>query len=258
MKELNVIKIGGKIVDDEQLLGRFLDDFCDLEGHKILVHGGGNVASRLSKRMGVEVKMNQGRRITDADALDVAVMTYAGLVNKKVVAQIQARHCNALGLSGADLNSIRAEKRSHPTIDYGFVGDLGVNDINNMAIRQLLNLDFIPVFCALTHDGKGQLFNTNADTLASMLARSLAVHFEVTLSYCFEKEGVLSDVEDESSVIPELDYKQYGMLKEKGSIHEGMIPKLDNAFEALLKGVRSVSIKHPSNLLTETGTQLIS
>lgn len=258
MKKLNVIKVGGKIVGDEQLLNKFLDDFGELKDPKILVHGGGNLASELSERLGIKVKMNEGRRITDADSLDVAVMTYGGLINKKLVARLQARHCKALGLSGADLNSIRAEKRSHPTIDYGFVGDVNENSINVMAIRQLLNMHFTPVFCALTHDGSGQLLNTNADTLASLLARSMAAYYEVTLSFCFEKEGVLSDVEDDSSVIPELSRRQYSALKNDGIIHEGMIPKLDNAFEALQKGVRKVTIKHPANLLTKTGTQLIS
>lgn len=258
MKKLSVIKIGGKIVDDDQLLDEFLDDFSELDGLKILVHGGGNVASELSRRLGIDVKMNEGRRITDADTLDVAVMAYGGLINKKLVARLQARHCRALGLSGADLNSIRAEKRSHPSIDYGFVGDLDENGINVMAIRQLLNLNVTPVFCALTHDGNGQLLNTNADTLASLLARSLANFFDVTLSFCFEKVGVLSDLEDDSSVIRELNHRQYSTLKDNGTIHEGMIPKLDNAFEALRKGVRNVTIKHPTNLLTETGTQLIS
>lgn len=258
MKKLNVIKIGGKIVDDDQLLYKFLDDFSEVKGTKILVHGGGNVASKLSEQLGIEVKMHEGRRITDADSLDVAVMTYAGLINKKLVARLQSRHCKALGLSGADLNSIRAEKRSHPAIDYGFVGDVNENSINVMAIRQLLNLQIVPVFCALTHDGNGQLLNTNADTLAALLALSMTVYYEVTLSFCFEKEGVLADVEDDGSVISELTYKQYNELRDNGTIHEGMIPKLDNAFNALQKGVRNVSIKHPANLLTETGTHLTS
>ena len=258
MKKLSVIKIGGKIVGEDRLLDRFLEDFSRLKGLKILVHGGGNIASKFSKRLGIEVKMNQGRRITDADTLEVAIMTYAGLINKNLVARLQARGCMAIGLSGADLNSIRAEKRDHPTIDYGFVGDVNRNSIHLKAIGQLLALRFVPVFCALTHDGKGQLLNTNADTLASLLSRSLADHFEVTLTYCFEKEGVLSDLDDEQSVISELNYAQYHDLKKNGTIHEGMIPKLDTAFDALHNGVRSVAITHPSNLLTETGTQLTS
>lgn len=258
MKKLHIVKIGGKVVADEDLLAKFLDDFGNLKGLKILVHGGGNIASDISNRLGVNVKMQEGRRITDADALDIAVMTYAGLINKNLVAKLQARHCNALGLSGADLNTIRTTKRQHPTIDYGFVGDGDENSINTMALRQLLNLNIVPVYCAITHDGSGQLFNTNADTMASLLARSLAANYEVTLSYCFEKDGVLADVDDENSVIPEMNHEQFITLKNDGTIHEGMIPKLENAFDALKKGVRRVSIKHPSNLLTETGTQLTS
>ena len=258
MKKLNVIKIGGKVVADEKLLHGFLDDFSNLKGNKIMIHGGGNIASTYSERLGLKVKMQEGRRITDADALDVAVMTYAGLINKNLVAKLQARNCHALGLSGADLNTIRTTKREHPTIDYGFVGDGDENSINTMALRQLLNLDIVPVYCAITHDGRGQLFNTNADTMASLLARSLAVYYEVTLTYCFEKDGVLADVEDDSSVISEMDERDFVRLKENGTIHEGMIPKLENAFEAIERGVRSVSIKHPSNLLTETGTHLTS
>lgn len=258
MKKLHIVKIGGKVVADEELLEKFLDDFSNLKGRKILVHGGGNVASDISQRLGVKVKMQEGRRITDAEALDVAVMTYAGLINKNLVAKLQARHCKALGLSGADLNTIKTTKRKHPTIDYGFVGDGDENSINTMALRQLLNLNIVPVYCAITHDGSGQLFNTNADTMASLLARSLAAFYEVTLSYCFEKDGVLADVDDDSSVIPEMNHEQFITLKKDGTIHEGMIPKLENAFDALKRGVRRVSIKHPSNLLTETGTQLTS
>lgn len=256
MESLQVIKIGGKVVADEPLLNQFLDDFSDLDGHKILVHGGGNIASQFSERMGVDVKMVEGRRVTDADSLEVAVMTYAGLINKKLVALLQSRSCNALGLSGADLNSIKAFKRQDEEIDYGFVGDVDDNSVNVSGLTELLNMDISPVFCALTHDGKGQLFNTNADTLAAVLAHSLSKNFEVTLTFCFEKQGVLADVEDDSSVIPEIDRELYAELKEDGTIHEGMLPKMENAFKALSKGVRRVAIKHPANLLTKTGTVL--
>lgn len=256
MKNLYVIKIGGKVINDEGLLNRFLDDFSQIKNPKILVHGGGNVASNLCKRLGINVKINNGRRITDKDSLEVAVMVYAGLINKSIVAQLEARNCAALGVSGTDLNLIKAKKRSHPTIDYGFVGDVNEKSVNITAMKQLLDINITPVFCALTHDGNGQLLNTNADTLASLLARSLASHFDVSLTFCFEKEGVLGDVKDEHSLIPLLDKQQFTRLKNKGSIHEGMIPKLDNAFEALHRGVKKVSVKHPANLLTETGTQL--
>ncbi|MDZ7690593.1 MAG: acetylglutamate kinase [Balneolaceae bacterium] len=256
MESLQVIKIGGKVIADDALLDEFLTDFGELEGHKILVHGGGNIASQFSQRMGVDVKMVEGRRVTDADSLEVAIMTYAGLINKKLVAHLQSRGCNALGLSGADLNAIKAFKRQDEEIDYGFVGDVDDDSVNVSGLTQLLNLNISPVFCALTHDGSGQLFNTNADTLAAVLAHSLSKNFEVTLTFCFEKQGVLEDVEDESSVIPEIDRDLYTELKQDGTIHEGMLPKMENAFKALSKGVRRVTIKHPANLLTNTGTVL--
>ncbi len=256
MEKLQVIKIGGKVVADKPLLNQFLDDFSRLEEHAILVHGGGNIASQISDKLGVEVKMNQGRRVTDSDSLEVAIMTYAGLINKDLVAKLQARDCNALGLSGADLNAIKAFKRQDPDIDYGFVGDVDDDSVNVDALTALLNMNISPVFCALTHDGNGQLFNTNADTLAAVLAHSLSDNFDVTLTFCFEKQGVLADVEDDSSVIPEIDRELYTQLKQDGTIHEGMLPKMENAFTALQKGVRQVSIKHPANLLTKTGTLL--
>ncbi|MDR8392185.1 acetylglutamate kinase [Aliifodinibius sp. S!AR15-10] len=256
MESLQVIKIGGKVIADDELLDEFLNDFSELEGHKILVHGGGNIASQFSERMGVDVKMVRGRRVTDEDSLEVAVMTYAGLINKKLVAQLQSRGCNALGLSGADLNAIKAFKRRDSDIDYGFVGDVDDDSVNVEGLTQLLNMNISPVFCALTHDGNGQLFNTNADTLAAVLAHSLSENFEVTLTFCFEKQGVLEDVEDDSSVIPEIDRELYAELKQDGTIHEGMLPKMENAFTALSKGVRQVSITHPANLLTKTGTIL--
>ncbi|MFH5883172.1 acetylglutamate kinase [Halalkalibaculum sp. DA3122] len=256
MDSLHVIKIGGKVVADEPLLTEFLDDFSNIDGHKILVHGGGNIASQISEKLGVEVKMNKGRRVTDKDSLDVAAMTYAGLINKNLVAKLQARGCNALGLSGADLNAIKAFKRQDAEIDYGFVGDVDDDSVNVPGLSKLLKMNISPVFCALTHDGHGQLFNTNADTLAAVLAHSLSKNFEVTLTFCFEKQGVLADVEDDRSVIPEIDRELYVELKEDGTIHEGMLPKMENAFKALSKGVRQVEIKHPANLLTKTGTIL--
>lgn len=256
MKPLHLVKIGGTLIDDEETLTAFLNDFSRLEGYRILVHGGGSKASKLSQRLGIKVAMNEGRRITDADSLEVVTMVYAGLINKTLVARLQALDCNAVGLTGADLNVIPARKRVHTTIDYGFVGDIESSQINSYLIRRLMDENVVPVFSAITHDTKGQLLNTNADTIASTLAVALASKYEVTLTICLDKPGVLRDVDDPGSRIPVLDQRQYGELKQSGIIHEGMIPKLDNGFNALRDGVKHVSIKHSKNLLNETGTRL--
>ncbi|HYW35771.1 MAG TPA: acetylglutamate kinase [Balneolaceae bacterium] len=253
---LEVIKIGGSIANNPSALDDFLKNFVQLDHSKILVHGGGNAATNLCKRLNIPIKMNQGRRITDEPALDVAVMVYAGLINKKIVAKMQALSCNALGLSGADLNSIPAKKRNHPEIDYGFVGDIEPDDINTHHIRRLIEDQIVPVFSAITHDTKGQLFNTNADTIAASLAMALAGNFDVTLTYCFEKKGVLEDVNDETSWISELSRQQFIDLKNDGSIHEGMIPKLETGFEALHQDVKQVRIKNAENLVNDIGTKL--
>ncbi|MCW9708887.1 acetylglutamate kinase [Fodinibius salsisoli] len=256
MQTLNIVKIGGSIANNEDRLPTFLDNFVAMDHPKILVHGGGSSASDLCKKLGIPIQMKDGRRITDKPALDVAVMVYAGLLNKKIVAKLQGRSTNAIGLSGADLNIIPAKKRNHPTIDFGFVGDITAEDVNTYFIKRLLDEQVVPVFPAITHDTQGQLFNTNADTIASVLAIALSDRYQSTLTYCFEKQGVLRDINDEESWIEEIDHDKYIQLKDEGIIHEGMIPKLDTAFEALQQGVHQVNIKHADNLLNLRGTKL--
>ena len=239
-KKLSVIKIGGSLIEDEKILDEFLVDFTKLEGLKILVHGGGKLATQLAGKLGIETKMNEGRRITDAETIKVITMVYGGLVNKTIVAKLQANNCNALGLSGADLNSIQSVKRPVEDIDYGFVGD--VEKVNSKMISLLLSNGISPVFCAITHDKNGQLLNTNADTIASEIAIALSRDFETDLYYCFEKQGVLMDVKDENSVIEQIDTKSYLKLKEEKIIADGMLPKLHNCFNALERNVSKVCI----------------
>ena len=239
---VRIIKIGGNIIDDPAELVQFLADFCKIEGYKVLVHGGGKSATKMAESIGLKPKMIEGRRITDAPMLDVAVMIYAGQINKNIVAQLQAHNSNAIGFTGADGNLIQSEKRNHPTIDYGFVGD--VKTVNTTLLANLLNSNIVPVFCAITHDGNGQLLNTNADTIASEIAIALSEVFDVTLNYCFEKPGVLFDADDDSSVIPTINQELYSKLKMEGAIHSGMIPKLDNCFNSLAKGVQKIKIGH--------------
>ena len=223
-------------------LAHFLTDFSKIEGYKVLVHGGGKSATKLAESMGLVPKMIDGRRITDAAMLEVVVMIYAGQINKNIVAQLQANSTNAIGFSGADGNLIQSHKRNHPTINYGFVGD--INQVNTPLLETLLLNNLVPVFCAITHDGNGQLLNTNADTIASELAIALSELFEVTLNYCFEKPGVLLDAEDDSSVIENMNPELYAKLKAEKAIHSGMIPKLDNCFNSLNKGVQKIKIGH--------------
>jgi len=246
--KLNVIKIGGNVIDNSENLYRFLNDFAALEGYKILVHGGGKVATQLSNTLGIESKLVDGRRITDIETLKVVTMVYAGLINKNIVASLQWVGCNAIGLTGADGNFIRAKKRPVKTIDYGFVGDIDKDSINPKNISKLMEAGFIPVFCALTHDGAGQLLNTNADTIASALAVALADMYETTLIYCFEKKGVLQDIDDEDSLIRDIDPARYEELKKQQIIAGGMLPKLDNAFSAIACGVKAVIIGHADEL----------
>ncbi len=258
MDKLYIIKIGGHIIDDEKTLSAFLKSFSGIQGHKILVHGGGKMATQMAEKMKVPQKMIDGRRITDADTLRIITMVYAGLINKNIVAELQSNHCNAIGLTGADGDSILSHKRQHPVIDYGFVGD--IDSINDNLIFSLLSLNLVPVFAPITHDQAGQLLNTNADTIAQELAKSLGHSFETILVYSFEKAGVLLNVEDNDSLIPRLTMDQYRKLKTEGKIFAGMIPKLDNAFEALQNGVQTVIIGQADNLpgLLEgkTGTQI--
>ena len=241
-KPITILKIGGNIIDNPMELAHFLTDFSKIEGYKVLVHGGGKSATKLAESMGLVPQMIDGRRVTDAAMLEVAVMIYAGQINKNIVAQLQANSTNAIGFSGADGNLIQSHKRNHPTINYGFVGD--VNQVNTPLLETLLLNNLVPVFCAITHDGSGQLLNTNADTIASELAIALSEVFEVTLNYCFEKPGVLFDAEDDASVIENINPELYEKLKAEKAIHSGMIPKLDNCFNSLNKGVQKIKIGH--------------
>ncbi|MCM5662894.1 acetylglutamate kinase [Galbibacter mesophilus] len=238
--KLSIIKIGGNLIEDEQVLETVLSNFSKIEGAKILVHGGGKMATKLSEKLGVETKMVEGRRITDRETLNIITMVYGGLVNKTIVAKLQANNCNALGLSGADLNSIKSVKRPVKTHDFGFVGD--VTEVNAEMFSLLLNNDITPVCCAISHDKNGQLFNTNADTIASEIATALAHGFEVELYYCFEKKGVLRSIEDENSVITDINTEIYQALVKENIIADGMLPKLHNCFNALEKNVRKVYI----------------
>lgn len=230
------------MIDHPELLDEFLKDFSKLRGAKILVHGGGKLANRLASDLGYEAELVEGRRITDKTTLEIVTMVYAGLVNKNIVAKLQAEGCNSLGLSGADGNSIKAVKRPVKEIDYGFVGDVPSDAVNTNLLTKLLSEGFVPVFSAITHDGKGQLLNTNADTIASTLAIALSGLYKCSLIYCFEKKGVLENVDDENSVIKEIRSSSFISLQEQGIISEGMIPKIHNSFEAIGKGVDEVFI----------------
>ena len=241
---LHIIKIGGNVINDEASLSEFLKDFAQVSGKKILVHGGGKKASELLKSIGIEPKMVGGRRITDQATLEVVTMVYAGLINKNIVAQLQQNNCNAIGLSGADGNSIKAHKRLVKDIDYGFAGDVDV--VENKTFKALLDNKLTPVLCAITHDKKGQLLNTNADTITSEVATALSNDYEVTITYCFEKKGVLTDINNDDSVIEKIDTQKYESLKNDGIISDGMLPKLENCFYALNKGVSKIIIGHPT------------
>ncbi|WP_300570976.1 acetylglutamate kinase [Flavobacterium sp.] len=241
---ITLVKIGGNVISDSLALADVLNDFSKMEGPKILIHGGGNEASKLAKKIGLFPEMIDGRRITDSAMLDVAVMTYAGLLNKKIVVLLNALQNTAIGFCGADGNLILSQKRENATIDFGFVGD--VISVNSSLLSKLIKQEIVPVFCAITHDGKGQLLNTNADTIASELAIALSEHYNVKLIYCFEKKGVLVNSADEDSVIPNITLSKYKDLLNIGAIHSGMIPKLDNCFHALKKGVKNISIGHHS------------
>jgi acetylglutamate kinase len=251
MDKLLVVKIGGNVIENRVALLDFLKDFAALEGPKILGHGGGKEATQMAKKLGVKVKLIEGRRVTDAQNLNLITMLYAGKLNKTIVAQLQALGCQSLGLSGADGNSILAEKRPAKPIDFGFVGDL--KTVNNSFFDLLLKEGISPVCCALSHDGNGQLLNTNADTIAATVAASLSNHYEVHLLYCFEKNGVLKDLNNDNSIIPSLNESDYKNLKTKGLLHTGMLPKLQNCFTALKKGVKYVKIGNPK-MITESGT----
>jgi acetylglutamate kinase len=247
---LFVIKIGGNIIDNAEKLSDFLQQFTAIKGKKILVHGGGKLATQLAKDLGIEQEMIEGRRITDAATLKIVTMVYAGYINKNIVAQLQANGSNAIGFTGADANLIKAHKRlasASKGIDYGFVGD--VDEVNTAAIEPLLEQDIAIVVAPITHDGKGQLLNTNADTIAQSIATAMSNKYHVALLYCFEKSGVLLDANDDATVIPMIDQAYFKKLKDEQLIFAGMIPKLDNAFAALEKGVRKVIIGKAESIL---------
>ncbi len=245
-QKLSIVKIGGNVIENSDELTKFLKLFANLGGYKILVHGGGKLATQLATKLGIESKMIGGRRITDAETLEVITMVYAGLTNKNIVAELQANNCSAIGLSGADGDAIQARKRPVKEIDYGFAGD--VDGVNHKMISKLLEADLTPVFCAMTHDGHGQLLNTNADTIASELAIGMSELYDTTLYYCFEKKGVLIDVADDDSVVKNIDAAKYQQLLNDGIIADGMLPKLENCFHALHKNVSKVCIGHHSML----------
>ena len=289
---IKVIKIGGNVVDNPELLKTFARDFAEMPGMKILVHGGGVMASQMQKSMGMVPQMIEGRRVTDEDTLKVVTMVYAGWCNKNITALLQSERCNAIGLSGADGNAIRAAKRApmkvqnaqtgeEMMVDYGYVGDVTAESVNAKFLYSLLEKGITPVLCAINHDGEGNLLNTNADTIASSVATAMANYryrsprevcckcedcthcsddgrltHKVNLIYCFEKDGVLYDKNDDSSVIPEINEEYFALLKAEGRVADGMIPKLTNAFKAISNGVDKVIIKHALNLNTAIGTTL--
>lgn len=257
MKEkITVIKVGGKIVEESESLGNLLDRFAAIGGRKVLIHGGGRSATRMAERLGIESRMVDGRRITDSDTLQVVTMVYGGLVNKNIVAQLQARGINALGLTGADCNIIKAHKRPVKEIDYGFVGDVECAD--GAMLARLVEQGITPIVAPLTHDGKGNLLNTNADTMAAETAKALAVHYDVTLIYCFELPGVMHYPEDAESLIPTITRESYSNLLADGTVSGGMIPKIDNAFNAIENGVKEVIITRADAIDGVQGTHIIA
>ncbi|MCH5318298.1 MAG: acetylglutamate kinase [Paramuribaculum sp.] len=253
---IKIFKIGGNVIDNSEALKRFISDFARIKGPKILVHGGGKEATRLSQRLGIPPKMIDGRRITDENTIDIVTMVYAGLINKRIVSLLQAEGVDAIGLSGADGNAITAQRRAPKPIDFGFVGDIDPRNVNRPFLLSLLQQGITPVFCAIMHDGKGALLNCNADSVASAVAVALSENASVELIYCFEKDGVLADIDDPSSLISIITPQLYDEMKEKGTVNSGMLPKIDNAFNALYKGVESVTIKNSENLLFDRGTKI--
>lgn len=240
MEKLTLIKVGGKIVEEQATLSRLLASFAAIPGRKVLVHGGGRSATAMASRLGIESRMVGGRRITDKAMLEVVTMVYAGLVNKNIVAGLQAQGVNALGMTGADMNILLSDKRPVGEVDYGYVGD--VRRVDAAALSALIEMGVVPVIAPLTHDGQGSMLNTNADTMAGETAKALALRYEVSLVYCFEKRGVLRDENDDNSVIAEMTRQQFETYRAEGVVQGGMIPKLENAFDAIRHGVREVII----------------
>ena len=255
MNKLTLVKVGGKIVEEPQSLKQLLADFSKIKGYKVLVHGGGRSATAIAARLGIESTMVNGRRVTDEETLKVVTMVYGGLVNKQIVAGLQAIGVNALGLTGADLNYMRSEKRPVKEVDYGFVGD--VKEVNAGILADLIAKGVVPVLAPLTHDLQGNMLNTNADTIAGEAAKALAKHFDVTLMYCFEKKGVLMSETDDESVISEITPDLFEKYVADGIINGGMIPKLENAFEAINAGVKQVVITRSDLIHTDGGTKIL-
>ena len=254
-EKLSIIKIGGNIIEDDTSLNAFLKLFSNFEGKKILVHGGGKSATNMASKLGIESKMINGRRITDKETLEVITMVYGGLINKNMVAKLQALQIDAIGLTGADINSIKSNKRKVTNIDYGFVGD--VKEVASNSIDRLIKANFTPVFCAITHDGNGQLLNTNADTIASQVAIGMSKKYDTTIYYCFELNGVLRDINDQNSVIKYLNINTYNKLLKNGNIADGMLPKLENCFDALKNGVSKVNMGN-TNMFTKENDNFTS
>ena len=256
MKEkITIIKVGGKIVEEQDSLAALLDRFSAIEGNKVLIHGGGRSATRMAERLGIESHMVNGRRITDSDTLQVVTMVYGGLVNKNIVAQLQARGVNALGLTGADCNIIKAHKRPVGEVDYGFVGD--VDKADGLMLSRLIEQGIVPIVAPLTHDGNGNLLNTNADTMAAETAKALSAHYDTRLIYCFEFPGVMRDPDDADSLIPTITRESYRTLLADGIVSGGMVPKIDNAFNAIDNGVGEVIITRADAIDGIQGTHII-
>lgn len=251
-QRLTIIKVGGKIVEESDSLEQLIQQFAHIQGHKILVHGGGRSATKVADQLGITTTMVAGRRVTDLETLRVVTMVYAGWVNKSIVAALQAVGVNALGLSGADMNSIVSQRRPVKEVDYGYVGD--VKSVNITLLSQLISQAVVPVMVPITHDGKGNLLNTNADTVAGEVAKALSSIFEVELVYCFEKSGVLLDEHDDQSVIPSINRVDFESLVSKGVIQGGMIPKIENALACIESGVHRVRITKASDLQAQKGT----
>lgn len=253
---LRVVKIGGNVIDNEFNLLIFLQAFAQMEGAKILVHGGGKIATRIGDQLGIESKYVDGRRITDDATMDVVTMVYGGLVNKKIVASLQALGCNAIGLTGADANVMPATKRPVKNIDYGWAGDVDSDKVGADKLSGFLSLGLTPVFAPLTHDGKGHMLNTNADTIASSLAVALSGEYSVHLMYCFEKKGVLLSVDDDNSTVASINREKFEIMKSEGALHSGILPKIENALHAIEKGVERVIIGHADDLLENIAEEI--
>ena len=257
MNRLFVIKVGGNIIDDGEQLKLFLQSFSSIKSSKILVHGGGKIATEIGNKLGIESKYINGRRITDDDTIDLVTMVYGGLINKKIVAQLQSLNCNAIGLTGADANIIPATKRAVKDVDFGWVGDIESPKLNAKSLKLLLDNNFVPILAPLTHDEQGHILNTNADTIASSIAVALSTFYDVRLIYCFEKKGVLENVEDENSVITNINKEKYKQLLNEQKLFAGILPKIDNAFAAIDAGVKEVLIGDANDLIQNTSNKTI-